>query len=112
MNRLMQDLRYALRQLRYSPAFSLTAVVTLALGIGATAAMYSIVHDVLLMPLPYAQPESLVGMAFSFPQDKPNAEEMGVSADFLKEHAHSFASVSTFDDGSSGVNLAIPQQGG
>jgi predicted permease len=59
MQTLRQDIVYALRQMRLSPIFSLTAMLTLALGIGATTAIFSLIHSVMLKSLPVADPASL-----------------------------------------------------
>src|SRR6185295_13005693 len=60
MGSFRADVVYALRSLRKNPVFALTAVVTLALGIGATTAIFSVVKAVILQPLPYKDPKSLV----------------------------------------------------
>ena len=60
-----QDLRYATRMLRKQPAFSLTVVLTLALGIGATTAIFSVVNAVVIKPLPYPEADAVVTVAHS-----------------------------------------------
>ena len=59
METFRQDIAYALRQMRQSPVFALTALITLALGIGATTAIFSLIHTVMLKSLPVVDPASL-----------------------------------------------------
>ncbi len=100
----MNDIRFGLRLLRKSPGFALVALLTLALGIGAATAVFSVVDTVLLRPLPYDQPDRLVLVS----ETAPNApkEELGVSAqEYLdyRDQNQSFSSVAAFED--EGFNL-------
>ncbi|RPJ80007.1 MAG: ABC transporter permease, partial [Acidobacteria bacterium] len=67
MDSLFKDLKYALRNLGRNPGFTLLAVRTLAVGIGANTAIFSVVHAVVLKPLPYPQAERLVFISSQFP---------------------------------------------
>jgi putative ABC transport system permease protein len=99
MNDLLQDIRYALRQLRRNPGFTVVAALTLALGIGSNLAMFTVVNAVLLRPLPYPDPERLV-MVASFDTRKPVSTAVGPFVDpdiaQLRDQNRSFEAVAAF----------------
>ena len=67
-----RDIRHAARALAHSPAFSITAVLSLALGIGATTTIFSVVHAVVIDPFPYRSPETLLSLAAVGPNGRGN----------------------------------------
>ncbi|HEX5963075.1 MAG TPA: ABC transporter permease [Gemmatimonadales bacterium] len=94
---LLQDLRFAVRQLRADPSFTVTALLALALGIGATAAIFSVVNGVLLRPLPYAHADRLVMMVEK--SDRVQLPRMWVSLpnfEDWKERNRSFETLGAF----------------
>jgi hypothetical protein len=112
------DLRYALRQLRKSPGFTLTAVITLALGIGANAAIFSLIDALFLKPLPLPHPERLLRIYAKGPSGHYGAGFSMPEFQNLREHTSSFSALAAEDhfpqlnlmtpDGSSAVSGARP----
>src|SRR5271165_195592 len=76
MGTVFQDLRFAFRQLRKAPSFAATAVLTLALGIGANTAIFSLVNSLLLKPLPVPDPQQLASLA---PRENKGPLQLGLS---------------------------------
>ena len=103
---IVADLKLAFRKLGKSPGFTSTALLILALGIGATTAMYSIVRSVLLSPLPYENPTQLVGIGFTQPDVSPNNEQTGATGDVLLAHSTVFSNIGIADDGALGANFS------
>ena len=103
---IWNDFGYAFRQLRRSPGYTAAAVLTLALALGSTVALWSIVERVLLRPLPYPEPDRLVGIAWTYPQAKPNATETGVNAEFVAAHLQGADSTAVLQGFTAAANLA------
>ncbi len=106
METLLQNLRYAARQLWKHPLFTLTAVLTLALGIGANTAIFTVVQSVLLAPLPYADAGRIVALGTLFTEkNRVHYRVTGPDAVDVRAQAHSLEAVSLYNEGLQGVQL-------
>ena len=108
MSELRQDLAYGLRTLRRAPTFTLTAILTIALGVGANTAIFSVVHGIVFKPLPFPQPEQLVRVWSANPgADSRQAPVSPVDLDDWRAQRSRIADIGGwwFADGGSGVDL-------
>jgi putative ABC transport system permease protein len=99
---MLRDSRYALRQLVKTPGFTIVAILALALGIGATSAIFSVVNGVLLRPLPFPEPDQLVRVIEVLPQYGRFAVAPGTFLDW-KQQATAFDRIAAYAGGSATV---------
>jgi putative ABC transport system permease protein len=101
---MLQEMRYTLRRLRATPGFTLVSIGTLALGLGATSAIFSVINGVLLKPLPYPHPEQLVSLWMTAPGVKIEDLNMGPSFYFtMADESRAFQAVSIWTSGTTSV---------
>jgi putative ABC transport system permease protein len=104
MSTLLQDLKYGLRMFSRSPGFTAVVIITLALGIGANTAMFSVVYGVLLKPLPYPHADRIVQISRTYRgRQEANTGFTATAFDFWKEHSKPFAFLAAATG--EGVNL-------
>src|SRR5215471_4632075 len=112
MDTLLQDIRLALRKLRQNPGFAAVAIATLALGIGANTAIFSVIDRVLLQPLPFSHPDRLVRLMLKFPDG--SAQSVSIPKFMAwKQHTQAFQAVCAYNFGGPGLNLSgggLPEQ--
>jgi predicted permease len=105
MGSLWQDLWYGARMLRKNPGFTAIAILTIALGIGANTAIFSIVDWVLLRPLPISHPERMTYLTIQQKGRNTNGFSFPDFADIQKQTTSSFSDVATFDLGQDGLTI-------
>ena len=105
METIWQDLRYALRSIRRMPAFAAAAVLTLALGIGANTAIFSVIERVLLRPLPYKDPQRLVQIWNTYPPTIPQGPNSAGDFRDFQQRAHTISGMAAYIDTPRGLNF-------
>lgn len=105
MERFIQDVKYSLRVLRQQPAFTIAAIAALALGIGATTAVFSVVNAILLRPFPYPEPARIV----MFMNTSPNGSGPGASP---AKFAHWSRQTDVVQDAAAFRNVTVNYTGG
>lgn len=106
MNGFIQDIRYASRRLLQHPGFSFVVLITLALGIGANTAVFTVINTVLLRELPYSDPEQLMVFHWKNNYGKLGDDLSGPAYNFIREHNSSFQSIALIDPVNAGANLS------
>jgi putative ABC transport system permease protein len=104
MRDFLFDLQYAARTLRLNPGFTTVAIVTLALGIGGTTAIFSVLDPVLIRPLPYVEPDRLVSITTWWPSDRFEFLTSADYAEFLRQ-SHTLESIAAYPHGLDKKNL-------
>ncbi len=103
---LLQDVRFGLRMLRKNPGFTAVVVLTLALGIGANTAIFSVVSKVLIDPMPYPNADRIVMLKRMFPQGLPSYDSVSIPEFMVwRQQTRVFESTSLFDGGPVGMNV-------
>ncbi len=111
LDSLLRDLKYSLRRLRRTPGFTLVSIGTLALGLGATSAIFCVINGVLLKPLPYPHSEQLVAVWMTAPGVKIADLNMAPSVYFtMCDEERTFQAVSIFDAGRTTVGKTHPEE--
>ncbi|HET7565728.1 MAG TPA: ABC transporter permease [Gemmatimonadaceae bacterium] len=101
---VLQPIRYAWRSLRRTPVFTVAAVLTLAIGIGAAVAIFAVVDSILLRPLPYGHPEQLVGSWLDMPPLSLSRTQQSPGTYFtFKRFAHTISGIAMYQDGSADI---------
>ena len=98
MEVIWRELRYALRQLRHSPAFALSVMLTLMVAIGANTAIFSVVYAVLIAPLPYSEPDRLLCIWNADRQTSPWYSFSYPGFEHYREQLRGVADVAAYDD--------------